>query len=288
MVDWRWTGYNALIFLAAHAGDPARPVRGGGASTAPSRGGSSGRSPCRCCGRRSSSSSSSPPSAACSCSPSRCCSTRGSTDYQRRLAAPVPDLAMYLSRTRSTNVRLRLRLGGRLGAVPDHRDRRGAQLRRSYAGSAARTDHGPGGADAADAGAAGRAAPGGRGQPADLRRAGRSARRCRSSRSTSCSSSRPAPTTRSARLPPPLTPGRQPRRQHRPGARQRRRRTSCTGLINSALVVGQRSPSAVVFFSTLAGFAFAKLRFRGRNALLLVIVATMMVPTQLGSSRSTC
>lgn len=39
---------------------------------------------------------------------------------------------------------------------------------------------------------------------------------------------------------------------------------------------------SVVFFATLAGFAFAKLRFRGRNALLLVIVATMMVPTQLG------
>ena len=38
----------------------------------------------------------------------------------------------------------------------------------------------------------------------------------------------------------------------------------------------------MVFFSTLAGFAFAKLRFRGRNALLLIIIATMMVPTQLG------
>jgi cellobiose transport system permease protein len=38
----------------------------------------------------------------------------------------------------------------------------------------------------------------------------------------------------------------------------------------------------VVFFSSLAGFAFAKLRFRGRNGLLLVIVATMMVPVQMG------
>ena len=54
-----------------------------------------------------------------------------------------------------------------------------------------------------------------------------------------------------------------------------------TGLINSAIVAGTVTLS-VVFFSTLAGFAFAKLRFRGRNALLLVIVATMMVPTQLG------
>ncbi|WP_200210822.1 carbohydrate ABC transporter permease [Micromonospora coerulea] len=54
-----------------------------------------------------------------------------------------------------------------------------------------------------------------------------------------------------------------------------------TGLINSAIVAFTVTVS-VVFFSTLAGFAFAKLRFRGRNALLLVIVATMMVPTQLG------
>ncbi|MET7805617.1 carbohydrate ABC transporter permease [Micromonospora chersina] len=54
-----------------------------------------------------------------------------------------------------------------------------------------------------------------------------------------------------------------------------------TGLINSAIVAGTVTVS-VVFFSTLAGFAFAKLRFRGRSALLLVIVATMMVPTQLG------
>ncbi|WP_089157507.1 carbohydrate ABC transporter permease [Micromonospora sp. NBS 11-29] len=53
------------------------------------------------------------------------------------------------------------------------------------------------------------------------------------------------------------------------------------GLINSAIVAVTVTVS-VVFFSTLAGFAFAKLRFRGRNALLLVIVATMMVPTQLG------
>ncbi|MBO4209568.1 carbohydrate ABC transporter permease [Micromonospora echinofusca] len=54
-----------------------------------------------------------------------------------------------------------------------------------------------------------------------------------------------------------------------------------TGLINSAIVAVSVTTS-VVFFSTLAGFAFAKLRFRGRNALLVVIVATMMVPTQLG------
>lgn len=52
-------------------------------------------------------------------------------------------------------------------------------------------------------------------------------------------------------------------------------------LINSFVVSGSITLS-VVLFSTLAGFAFAKLRFRGRNALLLMIIATMMVPTQLG------
>src|SRR5690606_29684488 len=52
-------------------------------------------------------------------------------------------------------------------------------------------------------------------------------------------------------------------------------------LVNSFVVSGSITVS-VVFFSTLAGFAFAKLRFRGRNALLTLLVVTMMVPTQLG------
>ncbi len=54
-----------------------------------------------------------------------------------------------------------------------------------------------------------------------------------------------------------------------------------TGLMNSVFVAAIITVS-VVFFSSLAGFAFAKLRFRGRNALLLIIIGTMMVPTQLG------
>jgi cellobiose transport system permease protein len=52
-------------------------------------------------------------------------------------------------------------------------------------------------------------------------------------------------------------------------------------LVNSLFVAGAITFS-VVLFSTLAGFAFAKLRFRGRNILLLSVIATMMVPTQLG------
>lgn len=52
-------------------------------------------------------------------------------------------------------------------------------------------------------------------------------------------------------------------------------------LVNSA-IASTVVATSTVFFSSLAGFAFAKLRFRGRNALLLVIVATMMVPVQMG------
>ncbi|WP_061294999.1 carbohydrate ABC transporter permease [Herbidospora cretacea] len=52
-------------------------------------------------------------------------------------------------------------------------------------------------------------------------------------------------------------------------------------MLNSVLVAGSISIS-VMFFSTLAGFAFAKLRFRGRNILLLMTVGTMMVPTLAG------
>ena len=39
---------------------------------------------------------------------------------------------------------------------------------------------------------------------------------------------------------------------------------------------------AQVFFSTLAGFAFAKLKFPLRNVLFYIVVGTMMVPLQLG------
>ncbi|OLF16140.1 carbohydrate ABC transporter permease [Actinophytocola xanthii] len=51
-------------------------------------------------------------------------------------------------------------------------------------------------------------------------------------------------------------------------------------LTNSVIVAGTITV-AVVFTSTLAGFAFAKLAFRGRNALFTSVVATMLVPTQL-------
>ncbi|MDQ1007102.1 cellobiose transport system permease protein [Streptomyces sp. V4I23] len=52
-------------------------------------------------------------------------------------------------------------------------------------------------------------------------------------------------------------------------------------LINS-FVVSSSITVGTVLCCTLAGFAFAKLRFRGRGALLAVTVGTMMIPPQLG------
>jgi cellobiose transport system permease protein len=54
-----------------------------------------------------------------------------------------------------------------------------------------------------------------------------------------------------------------------------------TALLNSIVVSGIITLS-VVSFSTLAGYAFAKLRFRGRDGLMIGVVATMAIPTQLG------
>ena len=54
-----------------------------------------------------------------------------------------------------------------------------------------------------------------------------------------------------------------------------------TALLNSVIVSGVITVS-VVTFSTLAGYAFAKLRFKGRDALMISVIATMAIPTQLG------
>lgn len=53
------------------------------------------------------------------------------------------------------------------------------------------------------------------------------------------------------------------------------------GFMNSVIVAVLQSVS-VVIFSTLAGYSFAKLRFRGRGPLLVFVIATMAIPTQLG------
>ncbi|MGW5421851.1 carbohydrate ABC transporter permease [Streptomyces sp. NPDC003943] len=51
-------------------------------------------------------------------------------------------------------------------------------------------------------------------------------------------------------------------------------------LVNTTVVASLVALSTVLF-STLAGFAFAKLPFKGRNVLLTLVVATMTIPPQL-------
>ncbi|WP_327717278.1 carbohydrate ABC transporter permease [Streptomyces sp. NBC_00490] len=50
--------------------------------------------------------------------------------------------------------------------------------------------------------------------------------------------------------------------------------------INTTFVAGI-SAITIVVLSTIAGFAFAKLRFKGRGAMMLIVIGTMMVPPQL-------
>ena len=52
--------------------------------------------------------------------------------------------------------------------------------------------------------------------------------------------------------------------------------------LTNSIIVSTVVSASVVFFSTLAGYAFAKLRFRGSKGLLVFVIATMAVPTQLG------
>ncbi len=49
---------------------------------------------------------------------------------------------------------------------------------------------------------------------------------------------------------------------------------------NTVIVSGSITLLSVLF-SSMAGFAFAKFRFRGRNALFMLILATIMVPGQM-------
>jgi cellobiose transport system permease protein len=52
--------------------------------------------------------------------------------------------------------------------------------------------------------------------------------------------------------------------------------------LTNSLIVALSVSVAVVMFSALAGFAFAKLEFRGSRFLLVAVIATMLVPVQLG------
>lgn len=50
----------------------------------------------------------------------------------------------------------------------------------------------------------------------------------------------------------------------------------------NSLIVSSVITLSVMFFSTLAGYAFAKLTFRGSNGLMVFVILTLAVPTQLG------
>lgn len=52
--------------------------------------------------------------------------------------------------------------------------------------------------------------------------------------------------------------------------------------LGNSLIVASVITVSVVTFGTLAGYAFAKLRFRGRDGLMIFVIATMAIPTQLG------
>jgi cellobiose transport system permease protein len=52
-------------------------------------------------------------------------------------------------------------------------------------------------------------------------------------------------------------------------------------LINS-LIVAVAVTASTLFFCSLAGFAFAKLRFKGNNVLMFIVILTLTVPNQLG------
>ena len=52
--------------------------------------------------------------------------------------------------------------------------------------------------------------------------------------------------------------------------------------LGNSILIATIITISVVTFSTLAGYAFAKLRFRGRDGLMVFVIATMAIPTQLG------
>ena len=81
-----------------------------------------------------------------------------------------------------------------------------------------------------------------------------------------------------AQVPPPLTPGNNLWHNIQAALEQQ---NIGKALINSVVVSGCVTVSTVLF-CTLAGFAFAKMRFRGSALLFSIAVATMMIPPTLG------
>src|SRR5690625_3787963 len=59
-------------------------------------------------------------------------------------------------------------------------------------------------------------------------------------------------------------------------------RTNFFGSILNSLIISTLITLSVLFFCSLAGFAFAKIPFKGQNFFFVFLLATMMVPPQLG------
>ncbi len=51
----------------------------------------------------------------------------------------------------------------------------------------------------------------------------------------------------------------------------------------NSLLVAVTVSASTVFFSALAGFSFSKLRFRGRQGLYVTVLATLIIPAQVGT-----
>lgn len=83
-----------------------------------------------------------------------------------------------------------------------------------------------------------------------------------------------------ATIPPPLTPGDQLDDNIR-RVLDNADVMFAQAVVNS-FIVAATATVAVVITSCMAGFAFAKLRFVGRQPLMLAVIVTMMVPIQLG------
>jgi cellobiose transport system permease protein len=80
------------------------------------------------------------------------------------------------------------------------------------------------------------------------------------------------------KIPPPLIPG----RWLLTNIREAMDQVNMVKALLNSLIVSSCMAAGTVFFCTLAGFAFAKLRFRGRGLLLGLTLGTMMIPMQLG------
>lgn len=55
------------------------------------------------------------------------------------------------------------------------------------------------------------------------------------------------------------------------------------GAFSNTLLVATVETTLVLFFCSLAGFTFAKFSFRGKNVLFVLLLGTMMIPSQLSA-----